>query len=38
MSGFINPNDLETFLQLDDLKGNFAEDLQRMQADKEPEV
>ena len=38
MSGFINPNDLETFLQLDDLKGNFAEDLQRMQAEKEPEV
>lgn len=38
MSGFINPNDLETFLQLDDLKGNFAEDLQRMQAEKQPDV
>lgn len=35
---FMNPNDFATFLQLDDLKGNFAEDLERLKAEQEPEV
>lgn len=38
MSGFINPSDLETFLQLDDLKGNFAADLEQMKAERQPDV
>lgn len=38
MSGFINTADFETFLQLDDLKGNFAGDLEQLQASKQPEI
>lgn len=34
MSDYINTNDFEVFLQLDDLKGNFADDLERLQAEK----
>lgn len=35
---YIDPNDFKTFLQLDDLKGNFKEDLNRMESEREPEV
>lgn len=38
MSDFINTADFETFLQLDDLKGNFAQDLEKIRAEREPEI
>ena len=38
MADFINTSDFETFLQLDDLKGNFAGDLEKLQASKPTEV
>lgn len=34
MSDYINTSDFEAFLQLDDLKGNFAADLEKLQAEK----
>lgn len=37
MSDFINPSDFETFLQLDDLKGNFAQDLEKFRAENPKE-
>lgn len=38
MSDFINTNDFTTFLQLDDLKGSFADDLAKLEAEREPDV
>lgn len=38
MSDFINTNDFTTFLQLDDLKGSFADDLAKIEAEREPDV
>lgn len=38
MSDYINTNDFEAFLQLDDLKGNFAGELEKLQAEKETPV
>ncbi|AFR52041.1 head scaffolding protein [Escherichia phage ECBP2] len=35
---FIDPNDFKSFLQLDDLKGSFKEDLSRLESEQEPEV
>ncbi len=35
---FLDPNDFKSFLQLDDLKGSFKEDLSRLESEQEPEV
>lgn len=35
---YIDPNDFTTFLQLDDLKGSFKEDLEKIKSEQEPEV
>ena len=35
---YIDPNDFKSFLQLDDLKGSFKEELGRLESEQEPEV
>jgi hypothetical protein len=35
---YIDPNDFKSFLQLDDLKGSFKEELGRIESEQEPEV
>ena len=34
---YIDPNDFKSFLQLDDLKGSFKEELGRLESEQEPE-
>ncbi|BCG45037.1 scaffolding protein [Escherichia phage EK010] len=35
---YIDPNDFKSFLQLDDLKGSFKEELSQLESEREPEV